>query len=229
MSVWINGRRISPNAWIMRKTQSRLSWCYSKLDPSFLHTTLTASHSMYYHTVMMTIYGSIKTAAPPDGPEAKVASLSSANRICQSSAHAVGKLMEVHENNWGFELMNFTNMRWIATALYTLMDDLSDTAGHTAFRELCMPAISMAKRWLIVRGMLRLVRIQAKLRGKTIPEDIRRALNDFERRYWRPEDQQQFRSCYPDFAASIREQDDHLPEDLELDKFLEKWRSVATI
>lgn len=135
--------------------------------------------------------------------------------------------METHENHWGFEVMNFTNIRWITTALYTLMDDLSDAADQTAFRELCTPAISMARRWLLLRGMLRLVQIQVKLRKKSLPEDARRLFVNFERRYWRPEDQQEFSSSYPDFAASIREHDDHLPEDLELDKFLEKWESLT--
>lgn len=142
---------------------------------------------MYYHAVIMTIFAFIKTPLADSG-EAATASVSSANRICNSSAQAVAGLMEIHETHVGTELMNFTNMQWISISLFALIDDLDDAVSHSAFRSLCTPAISLAKRWPLHRGILQLVNISVRQKRKDPPDDIRQVFEDFEKRYWRRED-----------------------------------------
>ena len=49
---------------------------------------------------------------------------------------------------------------------------------------------------------------------------------EFEEQYWRPDSGRRFSSRYPNFAIAIRQGADHMPDDLELDAFLEKWVSL---
>lgn len=181
---------------------------------------------MCYHTQIVTILSPL-SVPPPDSDETTAASAKSARETCLSAARAVGELMEIQKSNWGFHPMNVVNMQWIVVALFVLMDDLDNPDSLTHFVELCVAATYPARRWLLLKGMFRLVQITARQKHKNLPEVVQRLFNDFESKYWKAEDKERFSSAYPVFAASLRQQDDYIPDDFELDVFLEKWNHMG--
>lgn len=177
---------------------------------------------MFYHTVKMTIFSSLLVPRPGSNEQA-FAEAESAKKICLSSASAVRKLLEIQRSNWGLDPMPLVNMQWIVVALFNLLNNLNDPDYQFEFLELCKAAIFPARRWLLLKGMFRLVQITARQKHENLPVEIKRLFNDFERKYWKAEDKKRFSSSYPVFATAIRERDDYLPDDFELDTFLEKW------
>ena len=177
---------------------------------------------MFYHTQIMTVWSAIRVP-PPGADKDTLSKAEYAREQCLESARAVSELIEIQRLNWGLDPMTVTNMQWVIVALFTLMDDLGNPDSSAEFFKLCTAATYPARRWPLVKGMFRLVQITARQKHKDLPEDIKRLFSDFERKYWKAEDRARFSSGYPVFAAAIRQQDDYIPDDFELDTFLEKW------
>lgn len=161
---------------------------------------------------------------PPLGSdETALAKAETAKEICLSSARTVSELLEIQRSNWGLDPMPVTNTQFIFQSLFILMDDLDNPESSADFFRLSKGLTFPARRWLLTKGMFRMVQIIARKQHEDLPEDIKRLFNDFETKYWRAEDRARISSAYPVFASSIRQQEDYIPDDLELDKFLEKW------
>lgn len=181
---------------------------------------------MYYHAVIVTIWARLKEA-PRDAQSSSVEISKRAKEICLSSSHKIAELASIQKSRWGFEDMSNTIIQWVCVAMFILMEDLEDPGSQSDFLILAKAATSFAKRWLLHKGMFRLVQLSTQRTVKDMPSDIQRFFSDFESKYWKPEDVQRFSSRYPNFGAMIRQQDDYIPDDMELDKFLEKWDSLT--
>lgn len=174
---------------------------------------------------MVTIWARLKEA-PKDAQASSVEISKRAKETCLSSSHKIAHLVGIQKSRWGFEYMSNTIIQWVCVAMFILMEDLDNPHSQTDFLTLASAATSFASRWLLHKGMFRLVQLTTQRTVSQVPTDIQRFFNDFESKHWRPADVQRFSSRYPNFGAMIRQQDDYIPDDLELDKFLEKWDSL---
>jgi hypothetical protein len=177
---------------------------------------------MYYHTIIITMYAFLKTM-PPNADDRLLEWAERARQICLSSAHAVAQLMETQQLHWGPDPGPLANAHFINISLYILMEDLKTAESHHAFISLCRAHIHYAKRWPLHRGTVRMVQLTAQRMKDPLPHDVVAHFRDFEERYWTPDSGRRFSSRYPNFAIAIRQGVDYLPDDLELDAFLEKW------
>ncbi|CRG86953.1 Nitrogen assimilation transcription factor nirA [Talaromyces islandicus] len=177
---------------------------------------------MYYHTIVITLYAFLKTA-PSNADVHTLKSADEARRICLSSAHAIGQLIETQQQAWGPDPGPVANAQWMTIAQCILMEDLQNAESHAAFMKLCNAHMHAAKRWLLPRGTMRMIQLTAQRMGDPLPDDVVAHFRDFEKQYWEPELARAFSSRYPNFAVAIRYRDAGVPEDLELDVFLQKW------
>jgi hypothetical protein len=177
---------------------------------------------MYYHTIIITMYAFLKTV-PPDADDRLLEWAERARQICLSSAHKVAQLMERQQLHWGPDPAPLANAHFINISLYILMEDLRTAESHHAFMSLCQAHVHYAKRWPLHRGTVRMVQLTAQRMKDPLPHDVVAHFREFEERYWEPDSGRRFSSRYPNFAIAIRQGVDYLPDDLELDAFLEKW------
>ncbi|KAF9895160.1 hypothetical protein FE257_000062 [Aspergillus nanangensis] len=191
-------------------------WYTSESVPEVL------SLHMNYHTLITIAFAFLKT--PILGADQKtLLSVSCARQKCIQSAQAVSESVTIHQSQWGIDRGAANDMQYICTALFMLVDDLDDEKSHDAFLNLAKSAVSFGGRWLLTKGMFRLVQIATVQANKSLSPEIVDVFKRFERRLWKSEDRQRFRSAYPNFAAVLRQQDDTVPDDLEMDQFLEVW------
>lgn len=176
---------------------------------------------MYYHTIVITMYVFLKTA-PPNADMHTLQSADEARQICLSSAHAISQLIETQQQNWGADPGPAANAHWVTIALCVLMEDLKNAESHVAFMKLCKAHIHSAKRWPLPRGMVRMIQLTAQRMDGPLPDDVAAHFRHFEKQYWESEQARMFSSRYPNFAVAIRSRDAGVPEDLELDVFLQK-------
>lgn len=181
---------------------------------------------MYYHTIVITMYAFLKTTLATSSIH--VLKTAEAHEICLSSAHAISDLIETQQQTWGLDPGLVAYAQWITIALCILMEDLQNTKNHAAFMKLCKAHVYLAKRWPLPRGMVRMVQLTAQRMNDPLPDDVVAHFRDFEKNCWGSEyaHGQTFSSRYPNFAVAIRSRDAGVPEDLELDVFLEKWVSL---
>lgn len=184
--------------------------------------------SMYYHLIIMTGFAFLKIPVP-QADSATLESLASTQEKCISSAQAVSTLVTISTSQWGAGRQSMVDLQFICVALYVLMEDLSDATNHDVFLNLTKASMSMAELGLLPKGMFRLVQVVTLQLNdpETLSPAISKVFKRFEKRLWRREDHQRFSSAYPNFAAALRQQDGTVPEDLELDDFLEIWNDFT--
>ncbi|KAF5862069.1 hypothetical protein ETB97_012216 [Aspergillus alliaceus] len=164
---------------------------------------------MCYHTLIMSTFSFFKTPVP-DADQTAFEFVSRAQQTCISSARIVSDLVDIHMTRWGTERETVPDIHWIYTALFILIDDLNEEKSHNAFLHLAKAALSFGRRWLLTKGMFRLVQIATNQANGFLPPDIIGLFKEFERRLWRPEDRRHFSRAYPNVAAKLRQQDDRL-------------------
>ncbi|EED20758.1 conserved hypothetical protein [Talaromyces stipitatus ATCC 10500] len=177
---------------------------------------------MYYHTIIITMYAFLKTI-PSEADDRLLERAERAQQICLSSAHTVAQLTKAQQLHWGPDPGPLANAHFITISLYVLMEDLKTPESHQAFMSLCRAHIHYARRWPLHRGTARMVQLTAQRMKDPLPHDVVAHFREFEERYWKPDSERRFSSRYPNFAIAIRRGVDYLPDDLELDAFLEKW------
>ncbi|KAL4913291.1 hypothetical protein BDW62DRAFT_168059 [Aspergillus aurantiobrunneus] len=211
--------------------------CYNGLlrwneeHPKCLHYTNQSvpeilSLHMYYHLIIMSGFGFLKVPVP-DADQVTLESISAARETCIVSARAISDLVAIYRSRWGPDRATCSDAQYICIALFMLMDDLDNQVSHSAFLNLARAAMAMSARWLLLKGMFRQVQIITFQSNETLSPDIVKLSKRFERRLWRSEDRRRFSSAYPNFAAALQAQDEHIPEDLEMDQFLEIWNDFS--
>lgn len=169
---------------------------------SALQDRRQANHwtSMYYHVYIITIFSYLKVH--PSAPASKA---STAQQQCISSALSVRDLMNIYRSKWRrIEYQPVEYMQLTTVCLFVLLEDLSAPGSSQAFVELLMIARSMARRFQLARGILRLVQLSAREQNIVLPEEAQLLYQEFELEWFRTGGAEQFSSSYPNFSLSMR-------------------------
>uniref|UniRef100_A0A093VRN9 Nitrogen assimilation transcription factor nirA n=1 Tax=Talaromyces marneffei PM1 TaxID=1077442 RepID=A0A093VRN9_TALMA len=155
---------------------------------------------MSYHVYIITIFSYLKVH-----PSAPASLASSAQQQCISSALAVRDLMNTYRSKWRrIEYQPVEYMQFIAVCLFVLLEDLDAPRSSQAFVELSVIARSMARRYQLARGILRLVQLSGREQNIVLPEEAQQLYQEFELEWFRFGGVEQFSSSYPNFSLSMR-------------------------
>ncbi|KAJ5938124.1 hypothetical protein N7454_004466 [Penicillium verhagenii] len=198
--------------------------------PKCLKTTKVPPHvlafRLKYHTTIQIVFGYLRdlpTAEEENGgqcPEWATSTRQKSRQICIESALESGKLIDMHRDWWGFELMPPANVHWITVSMFTLLGDMEEEGSRAAFVSLSVAAKAFANRWPLGKAMLRLVQVTAKQMQVSLPVETEALFTDFEKRLWTSEDRKLLSSQYPNFAHSMKRGE---VDEVEMDAFLEKF------
>ena len=155
---------------------------------------------MSYHVYVITIFSYLKVH-----PSAPASTGSSAQQQCILSALAVRDLMNTYRSKWRrIEYQPVEYMQLTTVCLFVLLEDLDAPGSSQAFVELLVIARSMARRFQLARGILRLVQLSAREQNIILPEEAQQLYEEFELEWFRTGGAEQFSSSYPNFSLSMR-------------------------
>ncbi|KAJ5584949.1 uncharacterized protein N7459_004749 [Penicillium hispanicum] len=203
----------------MEEWTSNLPEC---IDFDHAPTPAIMDMHMRYDTTILIMFGFVKPDPDNDPASAgddKIRELrfSSARRICT--------LLNRSRSQWPLEYMPMNAMQWSTVALFTLLEGLDDDQNTQPFVDLCVVLRSLARRWQLAKGMMRLVQLTAVKMAVTLPAETQNLFKDFEAELWKTDDRERFSSLYPNFATSIRQENGS--DEVELDRFLEEWDDLT--
>lgn len=95
-------------------------------------------------------------------------------------------------------------MQLTTVCLFVLLEDLNAPGSSQAFVELLVIARSMARRFQLARGILRLVQLSAREQNIVLPDEAQQLYQEFELEWFRTGGAEQFSSSYPNFSLSMR-------------------------
>ncbi|RAK74309.1 uncharacterized protein BO72DRAFT_516876 [Aspergillus fijiensis CBS 313.89] len=216
----------------LQDVQTRLDEWKSKLPPCLARENLSVPQSlslhMLYHTVVIMLWGLLKKEdADPDSTETSTISRETARGTCVAAALAIVDLLRTHRATWGPDYISPTTIHWVSMALFTLVEELDHGADRrTAFTELCVIARTFARKWTLMKGILRMLQVSAQKDGVALPSETQALFVDFSEKMWGPAQRERFRSLYPNPSALAETGGDRTREEAELDSFLEKWDTL---
>ena len=173
---------------------------------------------MKYHAAIATIFGLIK---PLPDPKDQVISIENARYLRQSAARNIRDLLNSHRCQWTTNWMPMNYAQYATVALFSLLEGLDDDENAAAFIDLCIILCALSRRWLLAKGMLRLIQLTARLKGIVLPSPTRSLFLEFGSKSWKQRDRKRFSSLYPNFAVTV--QGEKSLGEAELDSFLAKW------
>lgn len=171
---------------------------------------------MQYQTIIMQFFGVVRS----HGIEFDHIDIQDV-RI--KAAHKVLELVNVHRRKWGIQRMSPTLIHWLGVSLFTLLEVLDDETNRKAFTELCVVTRACSRRYMLSKGILRMIQISATKMNISLPEEARALFIDFNEKDWEEKHRAQFSSLYPNFFSTFKDREG---ENLELDKFLDKWDKI---
>ncbi|OJJ48145.1 hypothetical protein ASPZODRAFT_62889 [Penicilliopsis zonata CBS 506.65] len=196
-----------------RSLSRRLSTWYAALPDCIQGTNRgsspgTLNLQMYYHTIIMTLYGFLRHPEP-SMPALALANAASARARCVESARTVAQLVHTHHVKWGGQQVPAVYVHWITVALFTLLEELDQAECRAAFLSLSRSAQSLWRRWPLSIGTFRLVQLSAERRareprGKELPGEVAEVFAHFEREVWKThQGRLRFSSLYPNLAEAV--------------------------
>ncbi|OKL57428.1 hypothetical protein UA08_07042 [Talaromyces atroroseus] len=135
----------------LRTWESNLPECIKTDSASVPHVLYL---HMQYHSIIMQMFGFLSFHDANSDP-IKVKNI----RI--SAAHEVLKLTNLHRKKWGIQRMSPTMIHWLSTSMFTLLDALDDDSNRKAFTELAVVTRACAHRWMLSKGILRMIQLNA--------------------------------------------------------------------
>jgi hypothetical protein len=171
---------------------------------------------MQYQTIIMHIFGVVRS----HGLELDQIDI---QEVRIRAAHKVLDLVNIHRTKWGIQYMSPTLTHWLGVSLFTLLEALDQENNSKAFTELCVVTRACAQRWMLSKGILRMVQINAANMHISLPEEARALFIDFTEKDWEEKHRSQLNSLYPNFSSTFQDREG---EDLEMDKFLDKWDKI---
>ncbi|RAH76607.1 hypothetical protein BO86DRAFT_404540 [Aspergillus japonicus CBS 114.51] len=208
--------------------KSRLPLCLA-LDN--LSVPQALSLHMLYHTVVIMLWGLLKKDDPDIDRDTDTSShkipRETARQTCVSSALAIVDLLSTHRATWGPDYISPTTIHWVSMALFTLVEELAGSPDHrNAFTELCMIARTFARKWTLMKGILRMLHVSAQKDGVALPPETHALFVDFSDKMWGRAQRDRFRSLYPNPSSLAESGGDRSREEAELSSFLEKWDTL---
>jgi hypothetical protein len=138
----------------------------------------------------------------------------------------------MHRTKWSIEYISATAMHWVAIALFTLLDNLDETRSRDAFIDLCFVARVLSRRWLLAKGILRMIQITAQQMSIQLPTETETLLDDFSANLWEADkDGRRFSSAYPNFillAQRVSALGGSVDDPIDMDEWLAKWEGEKT-
>ncbi|KAJ6093439.1 hypothetical protein N7486_008728 [Penicillium sp. IBT 16267x] len=171
---------------------------------------------MSYHNIIMNIHGFVEKRARQE--DLRREKYQYARDLRFNSARAVGRLSEIHRAAWGNDRVPSGNIQWLSIAECTLLEDLDNPENRQAFINLCISTKASARRWHLVKGILRTIQMAANELRVTLPSETDALFASLDSS-WTSKEEEDIVSQYPNFAISLKS--DRMDE-AELDNFLEK-------
>ncbi|EEA24192.1 hypothetical protein TMatcc_007265 [Talaromyces marneffei ATCC 18224] len=171
---------------------------------------------MQHQTITMQIFGVVRSHGV-ELDEIDIQDL----RI--KAAHNVLNLVNLHRRKWGIQRMSPTWIHWLSISLFTLLEALDQETNRKAFTELCVVTRACSQRWLLIKGILRMIQINAANMNVSLPEEARALFIDFSEKDWKEKQRSRFKSIYPNFSSTFQDREG---ENLEMDQFLDKWDKI---
>lgn len=202
INVFVTGAKLLLNVSASKRVQFRESSVFSKISPFTLQSCgLLTGYSMYYHTIIITLFGYLKT--PTNSDEASIAAASSAREECTRSACHVADMFKSHRTHWAINRAPSAYLQWATISLFTLLDDLETPRSRSAFMGLCAALRSLSLRWFLAKGILRLAQLTAKERHVDLPAESAELLRDLDGQSWEARDRQLLGCLYPNCAVAV--------------------------
>ncbi|KAF4170547.1 hypothetical protein CNMCM8694_004124 [Aspergillus lentulus] len=201
---------------------------YADMPECLLIENVTVPHALslhlFYHTTVMQIFGLLKANNEHLDPE----TIQSARNICIENALRIAHLIGIHRDKWGIGRMAPSTIQWLSIGMFTLLEalDSPDHRNRAAFIELCIVARAIARRFPLAKGILRMIQLSANQMQVVLPAETDALFTDFETRSWEGKDRHTFSTFYPNFVTAVR-QGAAREGDVSMDRFLEKWDSLA--
>ncbi|KAI9038212.1 uncharacterized protein KD926_011151 [Aspergillus affinis] len=173
---------------------------------------------MKYHAANATIFGFIKHLPDEEMP---MISIDHARYLRHSAAQHIRDILSSHRSRWSTNLMPLNYAQYANLALFILLEGLDDDKSAEAFVDLCIILCALSRRWLLAKGMLRLVQLTAQLKGIALPPETSGLFHEFTSQTWKLHERKRFSSLYPNVAITVLGEK-NLGE-AELDLFLARW------
>ena len=105
---------------------------------------------------------------------------------------------------------------------FELIEDLDEPYSQEIFHQLCTVLVALTRRWLEVKGIVRMIYITAKEKGKTLLPQTEELLNGSGGASWGENDHLSFEaSTYPNFPVGKED-----PSAAGLGEILERWAAM---
>ncbi|KAL4793693.1 hypothetical protein BDV19DRAFT_390898 [Aspergillus venezuelensis] len=112
-------------------------------------------------------------------------------------------------------------------SLFTLLEDLDSPESRKAFIDLCVIARAFSRKWILMKGILRMIQVSAKNEGLVFPDETKALSMNFESLWKKKRDGELFSSLYPNPNSLHKTGGDRRAAEVELDSFLENWESLG--
>lgn len=128
---------------------------------------------------------------------------------CYEGALEMARLFEIFRKTWGLERTPVCFNHWATMAMVTLLESLVKTHSHVAFTGLCRFLRVACRRWMMARGLMRMVQLRARDMSlfQCMPIEAQDMFKDFEARDWHEEKAEDCGSiCRDFFGPEFRKQ-----------------------
>ncbi|KAH8430915.1 uncharacterized protein LDX57_008579 [Aspergillus melleus] len=173
---------------------------------------------MKYHAATATIFGFIKHLPDPATP---VISIDHARYLRHSAAQQIRDILSSHRSRWSTNWMPLNYAQYATLASFILLEGLHNEKSAEAFVDLCIILSALSRRWLLAKGMLRLLQLTAQLKSIALPPQTRGLFHEFSSKTWKIHDRKRLSSLYPNVAVTVLGEK-NLGE-AELDLFIARW------
>ncbi|KAI9756100.1 MAG: hypothetical protein M4579_003987 [Chaenotheca gracillima] len=136
---------------------------------------------LHYHCIVITLFGinSASSDQPSDGR------ISAAEEQRISSAREVARLTTTYREHYGVDRVPALILQSTSIALFALLPDLNAPESHRAFNDLAIAAIAASHRWIVAKGMLRLIQLTAGQMHIDFSPETQHLLDELEVHEWR--------------------------------------------
>lgn len=150
-----------------------------------------------------------------------------AKELCIESARQIAALATIHGREFGFDRIYLIFAEAITIAVFVLLTDLDSEESAHAFFEAAVALRAASRRFLLAKGMMRMVQLTAYQTHITIPPRADKLFRDFGKT-WKSEETKRFSSELPNIALMIRP-DDANTDLIGLSALFEKWEGVSDV
>lgn len=189
-------------------------------------------HRLTYHWLRTSLFNFVKTNHTEPSKIDDQQSFTQRNARSQmfESAQAIANLCRRYARDFGLKQTTIWMPQTTATAAYSLLDTFSSSTQSSAvqetFHELCLVMVAASRRWLIMKGHVRMLYMTAEERGHHLPAKTKELLKLVALDKWGETDHLHFASAsYPNYVLA-KEEDPRL---VAMGDLLERWATLRVV